>query len=216
MDAAIAIPAIVLLLLLMSIYRPSTAMLVLVIAGTSWLSTARLVRAEALTLRVREYVQAARVMGGGGLRVILRHIAPNAIGTIVVNVSFQIANAILILATLSWLGLGVQFPSVDWGDMIGAATQTISDGYWWQIVCPGVAIIVVIVGVHHARRRPAGRVLRGWLRRPPAAPADPAGPAADLRCAVSRAQRSGARDHRTCTPRSGARARPSTPSTASA
>jgi len=144
-DAAIAIPAIVLLLLLISIYRPSTAMLILVIAGTAWLGTARLVRAEALTLRVREYVQAARVMGGGNLRVIVRHIAPNAAGTIVVNVSFQIANAILLLATVSWLGLGVQFPSVDLGDMIGAATQTISDGYWWQILAPGAAIIVIVV-----------------------------------------------------------------------
>ena len=84
-------------------------------------------------------------MGGGNLRVIVRHIAPNAVGTIVVNVSFQIANAILLLATVSWLGLGVQFPSVDWGDMIGAATQTISDGYWWQILAPGTAIIVVVV-----------------------------------------------------------------------
>jgi len=144
-DAAIAIPAVVLLLLLMSIYRPSTTMLVLVIAATSWLSTARLVRAEALTLRMREYVQAAVVMGGGGLRIILRHIAPNAVGTIVVNVTFQIANAILILATLSFLGLGVQFPSVDWGDMIGAATQTISDGYWWEILAPGLAITLVVV-----------------------------------------------------------------------
>jgi len=143
-DAAIAIPAVVLLLLLISIYQPSTAMLVLVIAGTSWLSTARLVRAEALTLRMREYVQAAVVMGGGGLRVILRHIAPNAVGTIVVNVTFQIANAILILATLSWLGLGVQFPHVDWGDMIAAATQTISDGYWWEILAPGIAITLVV------------------------------------------------------------------------
>jgi peptide/nickel transport system permease protein len=103
------------------------------------------VRAEALTLRAREYVQAARVMGGGGLRAILRHIAPNAMGTIIVNVSFQMANAILILATLSWFGLGVRFPSVDWGDMIGAATQTISDGYWWQIVAPGAAISLVVV-----------------------------------------------------------------------
>jgi peptide/nickel transport system permease protein len=144
-DAAIAIPAIVLLLLLISVYRPSTGMLVLVIAGTAWLGPARLVRAEALTLRVRQYVQAARVMGGGNLRVIVRHIAPNSAGTIVVNVSFQIASAILLLATLSWLGLGVQFPSVDWGDMIGAATQTISDGYWWQILAPGAAIIVVVV-----------------------------------------------------------------------
>jgi len=144
-DAAIAIPAVVLLLLLTSIYQPSTVILVVVIAGTSWLSTARLVRAEALTLRMREYVQAAVVMGGSGLRVILRHIAPNAVGTIVVNVTFQIANAILILATLSWLGMGVQFPSVDWGDMIAAATQTISDGYWWQILAPGVAITLVVL-----------------------------------------------------------------------
>jgi peptide/nickel transport system permease protein len=144
-DAAISIPAIVLLLLLISIYRPSTTTLILVIAGTAWLGTARLVRAEALTLRVREYVQAARVMGGGNLRVILRHIAPNAASTIVVNVSFQIANAILLLATVSWLGLGVQFPSVDLGDMIAAATQTISNGYWWQILAPGAAIIAIVV-----------------------------------------------------------------------
>jgi peptide/nickel transport system permease protein len=144
-DAAIAIPAIVLLLLLDSIYRPSTTMLIVVIAGTAWLGTARLVRADALTLRVREYVQAARVMGSGNLRVILRHIAPNAVSTIVVNVSFQIANAILLLATVSWLGLGVQFPSVDLGDMIGAATQTISNGYWWQILAPGTAIILIVV-----------------------------------------------------------------------
>lgn len=144
-DAAIAIPAIVLLLLLVSIYRPSTTMLILVIAGTAWLGTARLVRAEALTLRVREYVQAARVMGSGDLRVIARHIAPNAVSTIVVNVSFQVANAILLLATLSWLGLGVQFPSVDLGDMIEAATQTIPNGYWWQIVAPGSAIVLMVL-----------------------------------------------------------------------
>jgi peptide/nickel transport system permease protein len=144
-DAGIAIPAIVLLLLIDSIYSPSTWTLMLVIAATSWLFTARLVRAEALTLRVREYVQMVRVMGGNGMRAVLRHILPNAFGTIAVNVSFQIANAILLLATLSYLGLGVQYPSVDWGDMIGSATQTISLGYWWQIVSPGVAIIMVVV-----------------------------------------------------------------------
>lgn len=147
-DAAIAIPAVVVLLLLISIYRPSTPILVLVIAGTAWLSTARLVRAEALTLRTREYVQSVRVMGGGGLRVVLRHIAPNALGTIVVNVTFQVANAILLLATLSYLGLGVQFPSVDWGAMIANANaySATTNGYWWQILSPGIAIIAVVVG----------------------------------------------------------------------
>jgi peptide/nickel transport system permease protein len=144
-DAAIAIPALVLLLLLVTIYSPSAWVLVLVIAATSWLGTARLVRAEALTLRVREYVQMVTVMGGGGMRAILRHIAPNAAGTIAVNVTFQVANAILTLATLSYLGLGVEPPSVDWGDMIGSGIQYIYDGYWWQLIPPGAAIIVVII-----------------------------------------------------------------------
>ena len=147
-DAAIAIPAVVLMLLLVSIYTPSTGILVLVIAGTAWLTTARLVRAEALTLRTRQYVQSVRLMGGSGLRIVLRHIAPNAIGTIAVNVTFQVANAILLLATLSYLGLGVQFPSVDWGDMIANANAygAAVNGYWWEILSPGVAIILVIAG----------------------------------------------------------------------
>ena len=145
-DAGIAIPVIVLLLLLTSIYTPSPAVLVLVIAATSWLSTARLVRGAALTLRTREFVQAVRVMGGGRTRTIFRHIAPNALGLISVNVSFQIAEAILLLATLSYLGLGVQPPSSDWGDMIAAGVQSIYSGYWWEIYPAGIAILAVVVG----------------------------------------------------------------------
>lgn len=145
-DAGIAIPTVVVLLVLVTIYRPSAPVLVVVIAATAWLSTARLVRAEALTLRAREYVQVVRVMGGGGLRAVLGHIAPNALGVIAVSVTFQIANAIIALATLSYLGLGIQYPSVDWGDMIYAGVQTISSGFWWEIVPPGVAIMLVVVG----------------------------------------------------------------------
>ncbi|HXP19921.1 MAG TPA: ABC transporter permease [Streptosporangiaceae bacterium] len=144
-DAVIAIPALVLLLLLTAIYPPSPAVLVLVIAATSWLGTARLVRGEALTLRSREYVQAVRMLGGGRARAIFLHIAPNALGTIAVSVSFQIADAILLLATLSYLGLGVQPPSSDWGDMIAGGVQYIYDGYWWEIYPAGLAIIVVVV-----------------------------------------------------------------------
>jgi peptide/nickel transport system permease protein len=144
-DAGIAIPTIVVLLLIRSIYRSTEPVLVLMIAATAWLSTARLVLAEALTLRAREYVQAVRVMGGGGLRAVARHIAPNALGTIAVNVTFQIGNAILVLATLSFLNLGIQFPAVDWGVMIYSAVQTISQGYWWQVVPPGLAIMLVVV-----------------------------------------------------------------------
>jgi peptide/nickel transport system permease protein len=145
-DAGIAIPVIVLLLLLTAIYAPGPALLVLVIAGTSWLGTARLVRGAALTLRTREFVQAVRGMGGGRIRVIVRHIAPNALSTIVVTVSFQIADAIVVLATLSYLGLGVQPPASDWGDMIAAGVQSIYSGYWWEIYPAGIAIILVVVG----------------------------------------------------------------------
>jgi peptide/nickel transport system permease protein len=144
-DAGVAIPTIVVLLVLVTIYRPSEPVLVAVISATAWLSTARLVRAEALTLRAREYVQVVSVMGGGSLRAVLRHIGPNAIGTIAVAVTFQIASAILALATLSYLQLGIQFPAVDWGDMIYSGVQTISSGYWWQIVPPGLAIMLVVV-----------------------------------------------------------------------
>lgn len=145
-DAGIAIPVIVVLLLLTSIYTPSPTVLVLVIAATSWLSTARLVRGTALTLRTREFVQAVRTMGGGRTRTIVRHIAPNALGLISVNVSFQIADAIVVLATLSYLGLGVQPPSSDWGDMIAAGVQSIYAGHWWEIYPAGIAIIAVVVG----------------------------------------------------------------------
>ena len=144
-DAAIAIPTLVLLLLLSAIYTPSPAALIVVIAATSWLSTAHLVRGAALTLRSREFVQAVRGMGGGQIHTIARHIAPNAIGVILVNVTFQVADAILVLATLSYLGLGVQPPSSDWGDMIAGGIRYIYDGYWWEIYPAGIAIILAVV-----------------------------------------------------------------------
>ncbi len=144
-DAGFAIPVMVLLLLLSAVYTPGPVLLILVIAATSWLSTARLVRGAALTLRTREFVQAVKTMGGGRTRTIVRHIAPNALGLIIVNVSFQIADAIVVLATLSYLGLGVQPPSSDWGDMIAAGVPLIYSGYWWEIYPAGVAIIAVVI-----------------------------------------------------------------------
>ncbi|HET7015688.1 MAG TPA: ABC transporter permease [Streptosporangiaceae bacterium] len=147
-DAGFAIPAVVLLLLVSSAYTPSPALLILVIAATSWLGTARLVRGAALTLRTREFVQAVKTMGGGRTRAIVRHVVPNALGLITVNVSFQIADAIVVLATLSYLGLGVQPPSSDWGDMIAAGVPLIYSGYWWEIYPAGIAIILVVIALN--------------------------------------------------------------------
>lgn len=144
-DALLAVPALFLLLFLTSIARPTIGLLILVIALISWLGPARLVRGQALVLRTRDYVTSVRLMGGGPWRTVFRHIAPNAIGTVVVNATFQVADAILIVAALSFLGLGVPPPAANWGDMLSNGINYTYDGYWWLIFPPGVAIVAVVV-----------------------------------------------------------------------
>ena len=143
-DALLSIPTLFLALVVVAIVTPTTQILILVIALTSWLTTSRLVRGEALSLRVREYVQAMKVMGGSGARAVSRHIAPNAIGTIMVNATFQVADAIALVVALSYLGLGVPPPQQDWGGMLSNGVQYVYDGYWWQIFPAGFCIIIVI------------------------------------------------------------------------
>jgi peptide/nickel transport system permease protein len=143
-DAMLSIPTLFLALVVVAIVQPTPAILILVIALTSWLTTSRLVRGEALSLRVREYVQAMKVMGGGGTRAVARHIAPNAIGTIMVNATFQVADAIALVVALSYLGLGVPPPQQDWGGMLSDGVQYVTLGYWWLIFPAGLCIILVI------------------------------------------------------------------------
>lgn len=144
-DGLLAIPSVFLLLVLATIYSPGPGAMIFLIAFLSWLTAARLVRGEALSLRVREYVQAVRVMGGSNTRAIVRHIAPNAIGTVVVFASFAVADSIIILSILGYLGLGIQPPKTDWGSMLSTATVYINSGYWWLLYPPGIAIILVAI-----------------------------------------------------------------------
>ena len=144
-DTFLALPSLFLILLLAVMFTPNTLLLIVVVAITAWLAPARLVRGETLSLRTREYVQAARMMGGGSGRAVLRHIAPNAIGTIVVNATFQVADAILLIAALSYLGLGVPPPHADWGNMLSNVTDYTQNGYWWMILPPGIAIVLIVV-----------------------------------------------------------------------
>jgi peptide/nickel transport system permease protein len=146
-DALLSIPALLLLIVLAEIFKPSTIFLIVLIGLVAWLVPARLVRGEALSLRTREYVQAVRVAGGSGRRIVLRHIIPNAIGTIVVNASFQVADAILFLATLGYLGLGISPPGTDWGTMLSTALSNgaLQNNYWWEIWAPGLAIVFTVV-----------------------------------------------------------------------
>jgi peptide/nickel transport system permease protein len=144
-DTLLAIPSLFLLLILSAIFTPSVGLLIVVVAFGAWLSPARLVRGETLSLRTREYVQAVKMMGGGKARAVRRHVTPNAIGTIVVNATFQVADAILLVAALSYLGLGIAPPHADWGNMLSNGTEFVQNGYWWMILPPGIAIIGVVV-----------------------------------------------------------------------
>jgi peptide/nickel transport system permease protein len=144
-DSVLAIPPLILILLLASVFTVSTPVLIFVVAIVAWLAPARLVRGEAISLRTREYVQMARAMGGRHGWIVLRHIAPNAIGTIVVQATFEVANAILLLAALSYLGLGPAPPATNWGSMLSDGLNYIYEGKWWLIYPAGIAIVLTVV-----------------------------------------------------------------------
>jgi peptide/nickel transport system permease protein len=144
-DSLLAIPTLFLLLVLATMFVPSLPMLIFIVALVAWLVPARLIRGETLSLRSREYVEAVRVMGGSNARIVLRHIIPNTIGTIMVNATFQVADAILTIAALSFLGLGVPPPATNWGGMLSDGVSYTYAGYWWLIYPAGLAIVITVV-----------------------------------------------------------------------
>jgi peptide/nickel transport system permease protein len=144
-DIFLAIPVVFLFIFVSTIVAPTTWLLIAVLAGLSWLAPARLIRGETLSLRTREYVQAVKVMGGKSRRIVFRHIIPNAIGTIIVNATFQVADAILVLAVLQYLGFSLPFPHASWGEMLSQGSSFLSDGYWWEVYPALIAIILIVV-----------------------------------------------------------------------
>jgi len=144
-DIAIAVPAIFVLIYLASVFRPTVPLLIAVLSLLAWLGPARLIRGETLSLRTREFVDAVRVAGGRNSRIIGRHIIPNTIGTISVNATFQVADAIILLATLSFLGFGLPPPAASWGGMLSQGTTYLLDGYWWEVYPAGLIVMVTVV-----------------------------------------------------------------------
>jgi peptide/nickel transport system permease protein len=145
-DAGLSLPYIMVIIILSVIFHPSSVTMIFIIAVFYWLGVSRLVRGETLSLRTREYVQAVKVVGGSNRRAITRHIVPNAIGTIIVQGTFAVADSILILAGLGFLGYGVQPPATDWGSMLSnGLTYLQSANYWWLIYPPGIAIILTCI-----------------------------------------------------------------------
>ena len=147
-DAVIAIPTLFLILFLAALVAPSVGVLILAIAVTSWLVPARLVRGEALSLRSLDFVAMVKVMGGGPGRAVTRHVLPNTVSTLVVNATFQVADAILMIATLSFLGLGPRPPAASWGGVLSNGLQYEYSGYWWLIYPAGIAIILTVVAIN--------------------------------------------------------------------
>ncbi len=98
-----------------------------------------------LTLRERDFVHAATVMGAKRSRIVLRHLIPNALSVVIVNITFQVADAIIILAYLGFLGFGLQFPETSWGDMLGNAQSYIESGYWWLVYPVGACLVLVVL-----------------------------------------------------------------------
>jgi peptide/nickel transport system permease protein len=144
-DTFLAVPGLVLLLILVNLFTPSLWMIIILLSLLSWLGVSRLVRAEVLALRTREFVQAAKMMGGSRRRIVLRHLVPNAVGVIIVNATFTVADAILTLSALSFLGLGLPPPQSDWGSMLSDGLNYLFDGYWWLVYPPAIILIITVV-----------------------------------------------------------------------
>jgi peptide/nickel transport system permease protein len=147
-DILLSIPFLFIVLVLATKYSATVIGESLIIGLFSWLIPARLVRGEVLTLRTRDFVHAARVMGSGRSRIVYRHLIPNALSVVIVNITFQVADAILILAYLGFLGFGVQYPAASWGDMLGNAQQYVASGYWWLVYPVGACLVLVVLAAN--------------------------------------------------------------------
>ncbi len=143
-DFALAVPRVVLLLLLAAVWRPSAALVIVVLGLTGWMSVARLVHGEVRALAARPFVEGARALGVARLRVLWRHILPNALTPVIVAAALGVGNAIMLEAGLSFLGLGVQPPTPSWGNMIASGRDTLVNAPW-VATAPGVALVLVVV-----------------------------------------------------------------------
>ena len=143
-DFALALPRVVLLLLLAALWQPSTALVIIVLGLTGWMSIARLVHGEVRSLAARPFVESAHALGARRLRVLGRHILPNAMTPVIVASALGVGNAITLEAGMSYFGLGVQPPTPSWGNMIASGRDVLVNAPW-VAAAPGVALVLVVV-----------------------------------------------------------------------
>lgn len=167
-DALLAIPRVLLLIALLALWRSLPLwMLVVVLGATGWFGLSRLVRAQVLGIREREYVQAATALGASGWRIVTRHVLPNVLPTVIVAATLGIGQVIVLEAGLSYLGLGVQPPTASWGNIIQDGADQVGT-LWWISLFPGLLIVTTAIACNalgdalgatldpHANDRPEG------------------------------------------------------------
>jgi peptide/nickel transport system permease protein len=154
-DVFLSIPLLPLLLVLTAIVAASSSkaalsfgVIVLIVGLLIWPNVARLVRASFLSLREREFCEAARALGNSDARIIFRHLLPNAVAPIVVQATLDVANVIVLESTLSFLGLGIQPPTASWGNMLANAQSNLETA-WWAAVFPGLCILVTVLAINY-------------------------------------------------------------------
>lgn len=153
-DTMLAMPFILLALAVIAVLGPSLRNIIFVLGITSWVSYARVVRAEVLTLRTREFVAAAQALGGGGGRIIFRHLLPNVLTPVIVIATLEVARMIILESALSFLGLGIPPPTPTWGGMLADGRAYLSTA-WWLATFPGLCIMLTVLGIN---------LLGDWLR----------------------------------------------------
>lgn len=144
-DIGLSIPTLFIVLIISAKYSATVVTLSIVIGLNAWFVPARLVRGEVLTLRERDFIAAATSMGASKTRQVLRHLIPNALSVVIVNITFQIADAIIIVSVVGYLGFGLNFPQVSWGDQLSNGTQYLGAGYWWLIYPVGICLILTVM-----------------------------------------------------------------------
>jgi peptide/nickel transport system permease protein len=156
-DIQLAIPTILLAIAVVAVLGPGVRNVIITLTVTGWTLYARLVRGEALGVKARDFVVAARAAGAGDARIMFRHVLPNVLTPVIVVAVFAVANMIILEATLSFLGLGVEPTVVTWGRMLNAGRLYLSTA-WWLTAFPGLAIFVTVLAVNLL-----GDHLRDWL-----------------------------------------------------
>ncbi|SEI90070.1 peptide/nickel transport system permease protein [Bhargavaea ginsengi] len=145
-DSFLAIPSILFMLIILAVMGPSLMTLILVLGGTSWVVYARMVRSETLSVKERDYVRSAKAIGALDFRIIVKYILPNVISSFIVIATLNVASTIIMEASLSFLGLGIQSPDVSWGLMLSDGREYIATS-WWVATFPGLAITITVLGV---------------------------------------------------------------------